>query len=65
MIKGSVSGGSTVLGPDGLASTLSGLQLNVTGATVEFSSVKTGLGTLSGGNMNQQTASSGTLSLNF
>lgn len=65
VIKGSVSSGSTVLGPDGLASTLSGLQLNVTGATVEFSSVKTGLGTLSGGNMNQQTASSGTLSLNF
>ncbi len=65
VIKGAVTGGLAVLSSDGLASDLSGIQLSVSGATVEFASTKTGSGNVLGSNMNQQAASSGNLTITF
>lgn len=65
VIKGAVSGGSAVLGAKSLASVLSGIRLDVTGATLEFAAIKAGNGTVMGNNMDQQAASSGLLSLTF
>jgi hypothetical protein len=65
VIKGSVSVGSSFLAANGLASELSGIILNVTGATLEFVGKNSGTGTVTGRNMNQQAASSGTLTITF
>ncbi len=65
VIKGAVSGGAAVLTAGGLASDLSGVQLNVSGATVQFASAKTGSGYVLGSNMNNQAASTGNLTITF
>ncbi len=66
VIKGSVnSGGSAVLVGNGLASDLSSVQLNVTGATVDFASTTSGSGSVLGSDLNQQAASSGYLTITF
>lgn len=65
VIKGTVSIGSSLLATDGLASNVSGVLLSVTGGTLEFAGKTGGTGTLNGSSMNQQAASSGTLTINF
>jgi hypothetical protein len=65
VIKGAVSLGSSLLATDGQASNLSGILLSVTGGTLEFAGKSTGTGTLNGSSMNQQAASSGTLTISF
>lgn len=65
VLKGAVTGGAAVLTDGGLATDISGIQLNLTGATVEFASAKTGTGTVTGSSMNQQAASNGSLSITF
>lgn len=64
-IKGSVSSGYAVVGNDGYATDLSNVQLNITGATLEFASVVAGAGNVLGSSMNQQAASSGYFTLTF
>lgn len=65
VIKGSVSGGSAVVGANGLATSFSGIQLNITGATMQFAGTQTGNGTAVGSSMNLQTASNGLLTISF
>jgi hypothetical protein len=65
VIKGAVSAGSSFLAANGLASELSGIVLNVTGATLEFTGKNSGTGTVTGRNLNQSAASSGTLTITF
>jgi hypothetical protein len=65
VIKGVVSGGFSFLATNGLASDLSGIVLSVTGSTLEFAGKTSGTGTVTGTSMNQQTASSGTLTITF
>ena len=65
VIKGAVSVGSSLLATDGRASNLSGILLSVTGGTLEFAGKTNGTGSLNGTSMNQQAASSGTLTINF
>lgn len=65
VVKGQVGSGSIVPASDGLPSDLSAIQLSITGATLEFAAVKTGTGTVTGNSMNQRSASTGTLSINF
>jgi hypothetical protein len=60
-----VTGGTAVLTDGGLASDLGGIQLNVSGATVEFASITSGTGRVLGSNMNQQAASNGYLTITF
>jgi len=64
-LKGTVSGGSVGLEGDGLATDLSRIQLNLTGATVKFAGTKTGSGSVSGANMKLQKASNGFLTISF
>lgn len=65
VIKGSVSGGVADLGNDGLATDLSGIQLNLTGATMQFAGATSGNGTVAGSSINQQNSSTGSLTLTF
>jgi hypothetical protein len=65
VIKGSVSGGAAYLGNDGLATDLSGIQLNLTGATLQFAGTTSGSGIVTGSSINQRNASSGSLALTF
>lgn len=65
VVKGAVTRGTAVLAADGLASDLSGVQLSVSGATVQFASAKTGSGYVLGSSMNKQAASSGNLTITF
>ncbi len=65
VIKGAVTGGSAVLNAVGVATDLSGIQMNITGATVEFAGTSTGTGSVLGSSVNQQAASSGFLAITF
>ncbi len=65
VIKGAITGGSAVLNPRGSATDLSGIQLHITGATVEFAAINKGTGSVLGSSMNQQAASSGLLAITF
>lgn len=65
VIKGAITGGSAVLNSSGVATDLSGIQLHITGATVEFAATTTGSGSVLGSSINQQAASSGLLAITF
>jgi hypothetical protein len=65
VIKGSVSGGSTGLASNGFATALTAIQLNVTGATVQFAGTTNGSGSVTGSSMDRQDTSSGSLTISF
>lgn len=65
VIKGAIMGGSAVLNSNGLATDLSGIQLQITGATVQFAATTSGSGSVLGSSINQQAASSGLLAITF
>ena len=64
-LKGSVTGGFTGVGSDGLLTDLNGVQIAINGATQQFATVTSGTGSASGNHMNDQSASNGTLTLSF
>lgn len=64
-LKGSITGGFAAIGGDGTLTDLNGLQLSLSGATMQFAQVTSGTGSANGNNMNSQTASNGTLTLTF
>lgn len=63
VLKGTVSGGSAGVGPDGLAAYLNGLTLQLAGGTMTFANASKGTGTLSASNLTQ--SATGTLTLTF
>ena len=65
VIKGAITGGSAVLNSMGMATDLSGIQMHITGATVEFAGTSTGTGSVLGSSINLQAASSGFLAITF
>jgi len=65
VLKGTVAAGVAGRATNGLAIALNGLQLNVTGATVQFAKTTKGTGTFNGSSLNSQTASSASLSITF
>ncbi|MFN2974758.1 hypothetical protein [Terriglobus aquaticus] len=65
VIKGKVKSGSVVLSPAGLPTDMTSIQLDITGATLEFAAIKSGSGAVTGNSMDQQNASSGTLTISY
>ncbi len=65
MIKGSITDGGAQLNASGLASSANGLQLHVTGATVQFAAKTTGSGSFTGGGLLNSSTANGTLNLTF
>jgi len=65
VIKGLVSSGSVVLNSAGLPIDLSSIQLRITGATLEFASITSGNGSVTGNSMDQHDSSSGTLTISY
>ena len=65
VIKGSITDGGAPLNANGLATSANGLQLRVTGATVQFSTVTTGSGSFTGGGLLNSSTANGTLNLTF
>lgn len=65
VIKGSISSGGAPLATNGLATSANGLQLHITGATVQFAAVTTGSGSFTGGGLSNANTASGTLNLQF
>ena len=65
VIKGSITNGGAPIATSGLATSANGLQLRITGATVQFASVSTGTGSFTGGGLLNSSTASGTLNLTF
>ena len=65
VIKGSIRTGAAVLATNHLATSLSGIQLNVTGATVRFANTTKGSGIFTGSRLDNHNAPIGTLTLTF
>lgn len=65
VLKGSIAGGAAVLNSTGTAVNLSGVQLVVTGATQQFSSVRSGSGSIVGSQLDNSANSNGLLALTF
>ncbi len=64
-LKGTVTGGSARMGTGGLVTDLNGVQLNLKHATMTFAGAAGGSGTIAATLLDQQTASSGYMTLNF
>ncbi len=65
VIKGSIIDGGAPLASNGLASSANGLQLHITGATVQFPATTTGSGSFTGGGLLNASTANGTLTLTF
>ena len=65
VLKGTLHGGAGSLAGSDFLQTLDGVELDLTGATVEFAAVRNGHGTLTGRNLNQPGGSAGLLTLTF
>lgn len=65
MIKGLITDGGAPLSSNGLATSANGLQLRVTGATVQFATVTSGSGSFTGGGLVNSSTANGTLNLTF
>jgi hypothetical protein len=64
VLKGTLTGGSETLA-NGQVVAISGLQLSLTGGTVEYASVTSGNGTLQGSNLSDRDNSNGSMTLKF
>ena len=65
VLKGTVTSGVAARASNGVAAALNGLQLNLTGATVQFAKASKGTGSLNGGSLNNPSASTGSLTITF
>lgn len=65
VLKGTVTGGSARMGTGGLVTDLNGVQLNLKQGTMTFAGTASGSGTIAATLLDQQTASSGYMTLNF
>ncbi len=64
-IKGVISAGAAGRKANGLATALNGVELKITGATLQYAKTTTGSGMFAGSSLDVQSASNGTFSLTF